>query len=115
MSVCELLPVLPGTGPVPISPGIGVGVVFDPMPWVDVSKLCRYRMRVDRPGLHLRAGETVLCAPYEPAELGMVVLVRCEADGHTPGALITAGEVEYLEPVLEPVVLGGWDKPGTRC
>ena len=115
MSVCELLPVLPGTGPVPISPGIGVGVVFDPMPWVDVSKLCRYRMRVDRPGLHLRAGETVLCAPYEPAELGMVVLGRCEADGHTPGALITAGEVEYLEPVLEPVVLGGWDKPGTRC
>ena len=115
MSVSDLLPVVPDTGPVPISPGIGVGLVFNPMPWVDVSQVCRYRMRVDRPGLDLRAGETVLCAPYEPSELGMVVLVRCEADGHTPGALISADEVDYLEPVLEPMVLGGWDKAGTRC
>lgn len=114
MSVCDQLPVLPGTGPVPIAPGIGVGVVFDPPPWVDVSELSRCRMRVDRPGLNLRAGETVLCAPYAPAELGMVVLVRCEVDGHTPGALISAGAVDYLEPALEPVVLGGWDKPGAR-
>ena len=114
MSVSDLLPLVPDTGPVPISPGIGVGMVFEPMPWVDVSRLCRYRVLVDRPGLDLRAGETVLCAPYDPVELGMVVLVRCEADGHTPGALITANEVEYLESALEPVVLGGWDKPGTR-
>ncbi|MFF0903233.1 UNVERIFIED_CONTAM: hypothetical protein RF653_06125 [Kocuria sp. CPCC 205316] len=114
MSVCDLLPVLSGAGPVPSSPGIGVGLVFDPMPWVDVSELSRYRMRVDRPGLNLRAGETVLCAPYEPAELGMVVLVHCEADGHAPGALVSTGDVDYLEPALEPVVLGGWDKPGTR-
>jgi hypothetical protein len=114
MSVSDLLPALPDTDPMLISPGIGVGLVFDPLPWVDVSRLCRYRMRVNRPGLDLRAGETVLCAPYEPAELGMVVLVRCEADGHTPGALISADEVDYLEPTLEPVVLGGWDKPGTR-
>ena len=44
----------------------------------------------------------------------MVVLVRCEADGHTPGALISAEEVDYLEPAVEPVILGAWDKPGTR-
>lgn len=115
MSICDLPPVLPGAGPVPVSPGIGVGRAFEPMPWVDVSALPRYRMLVDRPGLHLRAGETVLCAPYEPAELGMVVIVRCEADGHTPGALVSTGVVDYLEPALEPVVLGEWDKPGTRC
>ena len=114
MSASDLLPALPDTDPMLISPGIGVGLVFDHLPWVDVSQSCRYRMRVDRPGLNLRAEVTVLCAPYEPAELGMVVLVRCEADGHTPGALISADEVDYLEPALEPVVLGGWDKPGTR-
>ena len=84
------------------------------MPWVDASELSRCRMRVDRPGLKLRAGETVLCAVYEPAALGMIVLVRCEADGHTPGALISAEEVDYLEPAVEPVILGAWDKPGTR-
>ncbi|WP_426120706.1 hypothetical protein [Kocuria sp. LHG3120] len=115
MSVCDLPPVLPGTGPAPVSPGIGIGLVFEPMPWVDVSQLCRYRMRVDRPGLNLRAGETVLCAPYAPAQLGMVVLVHCETDGHAPGALISTGDLDYLEPAPEPVVLGGWDKPGTRC
>jgi hypothetical protein len=115
MSVSDSLPALADIGPVLISPGIGVGLVFEPMPWVDVSRLFRCRMRVDRPGLHLRAGETVLCSPYEPVELGMVVLVRCEVDGHTPGALISADEVDYLEPALEPMVLGRWDKPGTRC
>lgn len=114
MSVSDLLPVPPGTGPVPVSPGIGVGFAFDPIPWVDVSELSRCRMRIDRPGLNLRAGETVLCAPYEPSDLGMVVLVRCETDGHTPGALIPAGEVEYLEPAPGLVGLGEWDKPGTR-
>ena len=114
MTVLDLLPVRSGAHPVLVSPGIGVGFAVDPMPWVDVSELSRCRMRVDRPGLNLRAGETVLCAAYEPAELGMVVLVRCEADGHTPGALISAGEVDYLEPASQAVVLGGWDKPGAR-
>lgn len=114
MTVSDLPPVLPGAAPAPVSPGIGVGLVFDPTPSVDVSGLSRCRMRVDRPGLNLRAGETVLCAPYEPSELGMVVLVRCEADGHAPGALISAGEVDHLESASEPVVLSGWDKPGTR-
>ena len=114
MSVSDLLPALPGTGPVPISPDIGVGIVFDPMPWVDVSKLCRYRMRVDRPALHLRAGETVLCAPYEPVELGMVVLVRCEADGYSPGALIPASDVEYLEPAGPSFGPFVWGTPGVR-
>lgn len=114
MSVSDLLFVLPDSGPVPVSPGIGVGFVFDPTPSVDVAVLSSYRIRVDRSGLNVRSGETVLCAPYEPSELGMVVLVRCEADGHTPGALVVAGEVDYLEPVSESVVLGGWGKPGTR-
>lgn len=64
-------------------------------------RLSRYRMRTDRPGLNLRAGEIVLCAPYEPAQLNMLVLVRCEADGHSPGALLSVSEVEYLEPTPE--------------
>lgn len=114
MSATELLPAPPGAGPVRVSPGIGVGIVFDPTPSVDVSALFRGRMRTDRPGLNLRAGETVLCAPYEPSDLGMVVLVRYEADGHTPGALISADDVEYLEPAAALVALEGWDKPGTR-
>jgi len=71
-------------------------------------------MRSDRPGLNLRAGETVLCAPYEPAELNMLVLVRCEADGHSPGALLSVGEVEYLEPTGETLGPCAWGRPGVR-
>ncbi|GGG72052.1 hypothetical protein GCM10011374_41000 [Kocuria dechangensis] len=114
MSVCDVPSSAPDTGPVRVSPGIGVGLVFDPTPSVDVSRLSRYRMRADRPGLDLRAGESVLCAAYEPAGLGLVVLVRCEADGHSPGALIPVEELEYLGPAPEPLAQGAWSRPGTR-
>ncbi|MHC5560681.1 hypothetical protein [Kocuria sp. U4B] len=77
-------------------------------------RLSRYRMRTDRPGLNLRAGETVLCTPYEPAELNMLVLVRCETDGHSPGALLSVSEVEYLEPTPELLGPCAWGKPGVR-
>ncbi|MFI7742627.1 hypothetical protein [Kocuria rhizosphaericola] len=77
-------------------------------------RVSRYRMQVDRPGLDLRAGETVLCAPYEPAELNMVVVVRCEADGHSPGALLPLGELEHLGPTGERLGPCSWGKPGVR-
>ncbi|MEX5303505.1 hypothetical protein [Kocuria sabuli] len=86
----------------------------DPTPWVETSRLSRYRMRTDRAGLHLQSGEIVLCAPYEPAVLKMVVLVRCEADGYSPGALISTSEVSYIGPATEPLVMTLWDKPGKR-
>ena len=114
MTVSELTSVPDDTGPLEVLPGIGVGPVVDPVASITVSHVARYRMRTDRAGLSLRAGEVVLCAPYEPVELGMVVLVRCEADGYSPGALIPASAVEYLEPVdasLEPFV---WGTPGVR-
>jgi hypothetical protein len=44
----------------------------------------------------------------------MVVLVRCEADGHSPGALLAAAEVEYLEPALGLAAPQVWHKPGRR-
>jgi hypothetical protein len=91
-----------------------VGAVFDPTPAITAGSLSRCRVRTDRAGLNLRAGEIVLCAVYEPVALGMVVLVRCEADGHRPGALIPADEVEFLGPALEPVGVSVWDKPGQR-
>jgi hypothetical protein len=65
--------------------------------------------------LHLVADEIMLCAPYEPVELGMVVLVRCETDGHSPGALIPAEDVKYISPTLAPMTTCLWDKPGKRC
>jgi hypothetical protein len=77
-------------------------------------RLSRYRMRSDRPGLNLRAGEIVLCAPYEPAELNMLVLVRCETDGHSPGALLSVSEVEYLEQTHEVLGPCAWGRPGVR-
>ncbi|MEX5303144.1 hypothetical protein [Kocuria sabuli] len=114
MTVADPAPAPSGTEPVRLSPGIGVGFVVDATPAVDVSRLSRCRMRADRPGLDLRSGETVLCAPYEPSELGMVVLVRCEADGHSPGALLAAAEVEYLGPALGLAAPQVWHKPGRR-
>lgn len=77
-------------------------------------RLSRYRMRADRPGLNLRAGEIVLCVPYEPVELNMLVLVRCETDGHSPGALLPVGEVEYLGPTHEILGPCAWGRPGVR-
>ena len=77
-------------------------------------RLARYRMRVDRQGLRLRAGEIVLGAPYGPAAPDMVVLVRCEADGHSPGALIPSQEVEHLEATDEALGPFSWGRPGVR-
>lgn len=83
-------------------------------PAVPATPLARYRLRCDRPGLALRAGETVLAAVYEPAALGLVVLVRCEADGHAPGALLPARDLELLEHTDHPARPGAWSVPGLR-
>ena len=80
----------------------------------DMIRLSRYRMRADRPGLRLRAGETVLCAPYAPTESHMLVLVRCETDGHNPGVLLSVAEVEYLGPTEEILGPCAWGRPGVR-
>lgn len=115
MLVSDPLSSAPDAGSVQVSPGIGVGFAFDATPSVEISSLSRCRMRTDRAGLDLRAGEIVLCAPYEPAGLGMVVLVRCEIDGYSPGALISAEEVDYIGPALESMAPSAWDRPGQRC
>ncbi|MEX5262292.1 hypothetical protein [Kocuria sp. CPCC 205263] len=114
MIVSDPLSPIPDAKAVQVPPGIGVGMVFDATPSVEISVLSRCRMRTGRVGLNLRAGEIVLCAPYEPVDLGMVVIVRYEADGHSPGVLISAEEVEVLGSALEPVTLCVWDKPGRR-
>lgn len=77
-------------------------------------RLSRYRMRTERPGLRLRAGETVLCIPYAPTEAHLLVLVRCEADGYNPGVLLSVGEVEYLESTGEILGPCAWGRPGVR-
>lgn len=78
------------------------------------SRLGRYRMVLDRPGLKLRAGELVLCAEYEYAPHQAVMPVRCEADGYAPGALLAREEVEFLERTTEVLSLVSWGKPGAR-
>jgi hypothetical protein len=78
------------------------------------SRLIRFRVRADHHGLRLRAGESVLCVPYEPEELGMVVLVRCEGDGHAPGALLSVRELDYVEEAGRYAGEADWDEPGTR-
>lgn len=78
------------------------------------TRLSRYRMRADRHGLRLRAGEIVLCVPYESSDPDVLVLVRCEADGHGPGALLSAREVEHLGPTEEALGPFSWGKPGVR-
>lgn len=114
MIVSDPLSSPPGLEPVRVSPGIGVGVAFDPSPSIEISCLSRYRMRTERAALKLRAGEIVLCAAYEPVNLGMVVLVRCESDGHSPGVLIPAEDVDYIGPYLGPMDLSAWHRPGQR-
>ncbi|MEX5258000.1 hypothetical protein [Kocuria arenosa] len=100
--------------PQPELPGIGVGTAPQILPAAPATPLSRYRVRADRPGLNLRAGEIVLCAAYEPVALGMVVLVRCESDGHAPGALLSVRElelIEHTEALAGPVA---WSVPGVR-
>ncbi len=98
----------------PAPPGIGVGTDPQIRPAAPATPLSRYRVRADRPGLSLRAGETVLCAVYEPASLGMVVLVRCESDGHAPGALLPVRELELLERTGTLAGPVAWSAPGVR-
>ena len=100
--------------PEPCQPGIGVGTSPQILPAVPATTLSRYRVREDRPSLNLRAGELVLCAVYEPAALGMIILVRCESDGYAPGALLAARELQFIEHTemrAEPVA---WSVPGVR-
>lgn len=101
-------------GSLPPLPGIGVGVSPQILPTVPSTTLSRYRLLADRPGLNLRAGEVVLCAVYEPAALGMVVLVRCESDGHAPGALLPVRELELIEHTGTPAGPVVWSVPGVR-
>ncbi|GAB2628684.1 hypothetical protein GCM10009696_36770 [Kocuria himachalensis] len=77
--------------------------------------MSRYRMRTERPGLHLRTGEILLGTPYEPSSLNMVVVVRCEADGHSPGALLPLAELEDLGPAGEALGPFSWGRPGVRA
>lgn len=101
----------PSTTPAPSDLGTGPA---DPISAATGPRLSRYRMRADRHGLHLHAGEVVLCAPYEPVALNMVVVVRCESDGHSPGALLSTSEVEYLGTTSEPLGPCSWGTPGPR-
>lgn len=100
--------------PEPTQPGIGVGTSPQLFPSAPTTALSRYRVLADRPGLDLRSGETVLCAVYEPAALGMVVLVRCESDGHAPGALLSVRELELLEHTGMLAGPVAWSVPGVR-
>lgn len=86
----------------------------DPVVARATPRLSRYRMHTDRPGLHLRAGEVILGTPYEPAGSTMVVLVRCETDGHNPGALLSTDELEDLGPTDQLLGPCSWGKPGVR-
>ena len=95
-------------------PGIGVGTTPQVFPSVPATTLSRYRVREDRPSLNLRAGELVLCAVYEPAALGMIILVRCESDGYAPGALMAARELELIERTEMRAELVAWSVPGVR-
>lgn len=97
-----------------VLPGIGVGATAVPVPAIPAGRLSRYRVRADRPGLELEAGETVLCTPYEPAALGMVVLVRCESDDYAPGALVPVWALEFLEHTDEHADPAEWSKLGRR-
>lgn len=103
------------TTPRPVDqPAIGVGSAHQPIPAITATRLSRYRMRHDRAGLNLHGGELLLCAPYEPAYLGMIALVRCEADNHAPGALLSIHEVDFVEETAEVFGPLSWGKPGVR-
>lgn len=101
--------------PRPPLPGIGVGATAVPVPAIPAGRLSRYRVRADRPGLELEAGETVLCTPYEPTALGMVVLVRCESDDYAPGALVPVWALEFLEHTDEHADPAEWSALGRRA
>ncbi|MHC5557573.1 hypothetical protein [Kocuria sp. U4B] len=113
MCVPALIP-LPAPSPAELLPPPAAGDGAEPDRSAPSARLGRYRVRADRAGPNLRAGELVLCVPYEPVALGLVVLVRCEADGHRPGVLLPAEELEYLEPAHGRFGPCTWDEPGVR-
>ncbi len=76
--------------------------------------LSRYRMIADRPGLKLRAGETVLCADYDHPSERFLAVARCEADGYGPAVLLLRSDVEFLEATTEVLGPMSWGKPGVR-
>lgn len=78
------------------------------------ARLSRYRMHTDRPGLRLRAGEVILGVPYSLAGATMVMPVRCESDGHNPGALLSPEELEDLGPTDQLLGPCSWGKAGVR-
>ncbi|MFF0991554.1 hypothetical protein [Kocuria nitroreducens] len=77
-------------------------------------RLSRYRLHTDRPGLSLRAGEVILGTPYESVESALVVLVRCETDGHNPGVVLLSEELEDLGPTAQLLGPCSWGKLGAR-
>ncbi|MGQ1799095.1 hypothetical protein ACT4S5_18465 [Kocuria oceani] len=85
-----------------------------PVPARGTDRLTRYRMNTDRPGLHLRAGEVILGIPYASTESDMVMPVRCESDGHNPGALLAREELEDLGATDQLLGPYSWGKPGVR-
>ncbi|MFI7482488.1 hypothetical protein ACH9EU_08715 [Kocuria sp. M1R5S2] len=86
----------------------------DPVTAPVTARLSRYRMHTDRPGLRLRAGEVILGVPYALAEATMVMPVRCESDGHNPGALLSTEELEDLGPTDQLLGPYSWGKAGVR-
>lgn len=78
------------------------------------TRLSRYRMHTDRPGLRLRAGEVILGVPYALAETTMVLPVRCESDGHNPATLLSPEELEDLGPTDQLLGPCSWGKAGVR-
>ena len=78
------------------------------------GRLSRYRMRADRPGLKLHAGETVLCADYGHCCEPFLAVVRCASDGYGPGVLLARGDVEFLGSTGEELGPMSWGKPGVR-
>jgi hypothetical protein len=90
------------------------GAAAEPVAAQATPRLSRYRLRTDRPGLSLRAGEVILGAPYEPAGSALVVVAGCEADGHNPSVVLASEESEDLgstDQLLDPY---SWGKPGVR-
>lgn len=78
------------------------------------TRLSRYRMHTDRPGLRLRAGEVILGVPYALAGATMVMPVRCESDGHNPATLLSPEELEDLGPTDQLLGPCSWGKAGVR-
>lgn len=83
-------------------------------PSSSTGRLSRYRLIVDRPGLKLRAGETVLCADYGDPSEQFLAVVRCESDSYGPAVLLLRSDVMLIEETTETLGPMSWGKPGVR-